>query len=78
VADDGSGSPDTGELRGQTPKSILAVIDAVAIAKRKNRIDIVNHVMLAWAKEQVHLATVIANTTRGNPPLPDTDWGRLE
>lgn len=66
------------ELRGQMPRSIISVIDAVAIAKRKNRMDIVNRVMLIWAKEQLHVANVVGNTTRGNPPLPETDWGRLE
>jgi hypothetical protein len=66
------------ELRGHMPASIVAVIDAVAIAKRKSRMDIVNRVMLIWAREQLHVATVVGNTTRGNPPLPETDWGRLE
>jgi hypothetical protein len=66
------------ELRGSMPAAIVAVIDAVAIAKRKNRMDVVNSVMLRWAKDQLHLATVVGNTTRGNPPLPETDWGRLE
>ena len=66
------------ELRGHMPASVIAVIDAIAIARRKNRMDIVNRVMLIWAKEQLHVANVVGNTTRGNPPLPDTDWGGME
>ena len=66
------------EYRGKAPKGVLAVVDAFAIAKRTDRTAIINRILLGWAKEQIHLSTVVANTTRGNPPLPESDWGALE
>lgn len=66
------------ELRGPTSRAVIAVVDAFAIAKRTTRMAVVNSILLAWAREQMHLANVIANTTRGNPPLPDSDWGPTE
>lgn len=66
------------ELRGKTPRGIVDVIDAVANAKRVDRMDVVNRVLLLWAREQVHVSTVVGNVTRGNPPLLDSNWTPLE
>ena len=69
---------DTIELRGQSPKSVIAIVDAIAIANRVDRIDVVNAVLLRWARKQAHTSTVVANVTQGNPPLPDSNWSPLE
>ncbi len=66
------------ELRGKSPKAIIDVVDAVAIANRIDRIDVVNAVLLKWARKQVHVSTVVGNVTRGNPQLMDSDWSALE
>lgn len=60
------------------PKSIMAVVDAMVVVNRTDRNAVFNQVMLVWAKRQLHLANVVANTTRGNPPLPESSWGTLE
>jgi len=69
---------DTVELRGWTPKNTIAVIDAVAIANRVDRFDVVNAVLLRWARKQVHVATVVGNVTQSNPSLSDSAWSELE
>jgi hypothetical protein len=66
------------ELRGKTPKSVVAYLDAFALAKRMDRMEVVNRILLTWAREQEHLQSVLASVTRGNPSLPDSGWGRME
>lgn len=66
------------ELRGMSHRAVIAFIDGFAIAKRQNRMQVVNRILLNWAREQAHIQSVMANTTRGNPPLPDTGWNELE
>jgi hypothetical protein len=55
---------DTDELRGQTPKPILAVIDAVSIARRKSRISLVNEILAEWASQAEHEAVAIQRVLR--------------
>lgn len=59
----------TVELRQQTPREILEVLQAVAHARDIERSELVNEVLGQYAKKMVHLATVINNARRGNPPL---------
>ncbi len=66
------------ELRGKTPKSVVAYLDAFALAKRMDRMEVVNRILLGWAREQQHLQSVMSNVTRGNPSLPESGWGALE
>lgn len=67
-------SDDSVELRGQTPKPIVEVLDAICIARGCDRFDVVNEVLLKWARQVAHEATVIASVTRGNPKVMETDW----
>lgn len=66
------------ELRGLSPRSVIAYVDGYAMAKRSNRMAVINKILLAWARDQAHVANVLQNTTRGNPALPDTGWDSLE
>lgn len=55
---------DTDELRGQTPKPILAVLDAVSIARRKSRIALVNEILAEWALQAESEAVAITRVLR--------------
>lgn len=55
---------DTDELRGQTPKPILAVLDAVSIARRKSRIALVNEILAEWAMQAESEAVAITRVLR--------------
>ena len=56
---------DTDELRGQTPKATIAVIDAVSTVRRVSRIALVNEILAAWAEQQRAEATAIERVLRG-------------
>ncbi len=68
----------TVELRGQCPREVVDVLDAFCSARRLNRQELVNRILKRWAMERLHEANVLANVTRGNPPLTDSAWGSLE
>jgi len=56
----------TAELRGQTPVTTIAILDAVCFA-RKNmpRIELVNQILAAWCEQQQHEAASIERVLRG-------------
>ena len=56
------------ELRGDIPRDVADVLDAVSMANSCSRIDVVNEILHEWASERVHEASVIMRVTRGNPP----------
>lgn len=64
-------APDDGtdELRGQTPTTVLGVIDAVSHVRRKSRIQLVNEILAAWAEqaqaESVAIERVLRRQDRG-------------
>jgi 2-polyprenyl-6-methoxyphenol hydroxylase-like FAD-dependent oxidoreductase len=62
------------DMRGKTPRPIVDVIDAVALARKVDRFVVVNEVLLRYAREVAHQAMVVQNVTRGNPRLMDSDW----
>lgn len=59
------------ELRGEVPRDLIDVIDAVAMARGCTRMEMVQQVLHAWACDRVHESTLIQRVTRGNPPLSD-------
>lgn len=66
-------SDDFVELRGRTPRWVVDVLDGYAIAHssgitKTDRMDVVNEVLMEWAKRQMHLVKVLDRLTRGNPP----------
>ena len=61
------------ELRGEYPKDLIDVIDAVSAAKRISRTELVGLVLAEWAEKKVHEATLIHRVTRGNPVWTDSD-----
>lgn len=66
------------ELRGKTPKPIIDVLDAICIARGCDRFDVVNEVLLRWARQLAREAIVISRVTQGNPRVMDSNWQALE
>jgi hypothetical protein len=66
---------ETVELRGECPRHIVDVLDAVAVARDKTRIQIANEVLGAWAEKVLHEATLVHRVVQRNPPRVDTPGG---
>ena len=71
-------APDTTELRGPCPKRVVGVLDAVSGARKLDRMQLVNEILLEWAKKRVHESTIVARVLRINPAEADSGWGDLE
>lgn len=54
------------EVRGMVPRYVVDVVDAVAIHKGVDRIEVVRIVLKEWADEKLKEAALIARTA-GNP-----------
>ena len=54
------------ELRGDIPRELIDVIDAVAMAEKSNRMTVVRKILGEWVEEQVHRSTLILRIRRGN------------
>ena len=67
----GATAGEIGELRGNCPKSLLSALDALAMARNLDRTAYVNQVLDAHVADEVHKASVLVRTLRGNPFLPD-------
>lgn len=61
---------ETGELRGNCPKALLSALDALAMARNLDRTAYVNQLLEAHVADEVHKASVLVRTLRGNPFLP--------
>ena len=53
-------------MRGMVPRYVVDVVDAVAIHKGVDRIEVVRIVLKEWADEKLKEAALIARTA-GNP-----------
>lgn len=69
---------DSIELRGNCPRLIVDVLDAVSNARRMSRTELVNEVLKTWARGVLHESSVVARVTRGNPAVASSEWGGLE
>ena len=63
-------SPDV-ELRGDCPRDVVDVIDALSGARRQSRMQLVNEILGEWARMRVHEANVVQRVTRSNPELSE-------
>lgn len=61
----------TTELRGECPRWILDVLDAISLSRRISRTELVNQILAAEAKRLVMELNVLARVARGNPELAD-------
>lgn len=53
------------ELRGDVDRDIVDVLDAVAKAKRRSRMEIVEMALREWADSKFHESTLVVRLTRG-------------
>jgi len=67
---------DSVELRGLCQRETIDVLDAVSLARRISRIDLVNEILSAWCVDQVRTATLVYRAAHGNPPLTDANGRR--
>lgn len=51
------------ELRCETPKSVIDVIDAVSLARRMKRHELVNEILSEYAQAKTREATAILRVT---------------
>lgn len=73
-----SADDDVVELRGDVPKNVMAMLDAIAMAKRVSRMALVRKILNDWAVKTYHEAMVVERVTKGNPPLVAIDWQETE
>ena len=66
------------ELRGECPKDIVSVLDAVSIARGITRTDLVNEVLGLYAKQAVREANSVHRVLRGNPAAAEAFGISLE
>ena len=65
------------ELRGNVPKRLLQLIDALQQARgHTNRMDVVIPVLEAYVERELHAATLLVRMARGNPD--DSESGTEE
>lgn len=60
-----------GELRGECPRWILNVLDAVSMAEDRTRTALVNDILGEYAKKKKHEAMLVQKLAGGNPAEPE-------
>jgi len=63
---------ETKELRGLAPADLVRALDAIALAKGKDRNEYVNEVLKAHVKSYLDELTVVSRMLHGNPLLSDS------
>jgi predicted transcriptional regulator len=53
------------ELRGDIERDIIDVLDAVAKAKRRSRMEVVEQALREWADGKLHESTLVVRLARG-------------
>lgn len=51
------------ELRGDMPREVADMLDAVSAARRMSRIELANKILAKWAEDKRHEAEVIQRVT---------------
>jgi hypothetical protein len=64
---------DTAELRTECPLEVVDVLDAVSLAQRLTRGQLVVRILTDWAEQRHREAILIGRLSRGNPAPPDFD-----
>lgn len=64
---------DTAELRTECPLEVVDVLDAVSLAQRLTRGQLVVRILSEWAEQRHREAILIARLSRGNPPGTEID-----
>jgi hypothetical protein len=56
-------TPPDVELRGDIPRTIIDVLDAVSAHRRIKRFDLVTEILTAWADDKMAEVTAVARVT---------------
>ena len=64
------------ELRGNCPREVVDVLDAVSQAKRISRMELVNRILCEWKDLKVHESNLIHRVTRSNGSVTESDGVR--
>ena len=67
--------PSTAELRGDCPRKIIDVLDAVSMARDQTRIALVNEILGAWAKKVLHESSLVHKIAGINPVSTESGGG---
>lgn len=54
------------ELRGQAPRLIVDVLDAISLSRRITRWELVNEILTAWADTTMKEATAVMRVAAGD------------
>lgn len=73
-----SSGKNTVELRGESPEEVVSVIDAISLARRMNRMQLVNEILGEWVRQKVHETTLVQRVMRSNPQQAETTPGATE
>lgn len=73
-----SSGKNTVELRGDSPEEVVSVIDAISIARRMNRMQLVNEILGEWVRQKLHETTLVQRVMRINPPQSEPTPGVSE
>lgn len=72
-------TPETSvELRGDCPREIVDVLDAISQARRQTRGQLVNEILAAWVDQKRHELMMVERVTRGNPPRTAPPGAKVE
>jgi hypothetical protein len=67
-ADDARDTGDAVEIRVEVPRSVADVFDGVSLAKRINRNQLVQQVLMDYADRKTHEHMVLGRLLASNPP----------
>jgi len=59
------------ELRGMVARQIIDVIDAVSMARRQSRVELVEEILRAWSETRLHEANLVNAVAGRNPSRPE-------
>ena len=68
--------PEMKELRGLAPIDLVRALDAIAMAKGKDRNAYVNEILSAHVRSYLEELNVVSTTLRGNPLLGECTRNR--
>lgn len=54
------------ELRGQAPRLIVDVLDAISLTRRITRWELVNEILTTWADDRMKEATAVMRVAGGD------------
>lgn len=72
------GAEPTTELRGECPRHIVNVLDAISVAREQTRTSLVNEILGVWAEKVRHEHMMLARVEGGNPTGSEAAGGRRE